>query len=153
MNAAPESPWRVTRRLPCAACGRPDGLDATHAGVESLARHGDSLEVTYDLRETNLDALLEALDFDPGRTGLAARLLLRLERHRERLRAEELKYIGGWDNIVREIYVTHYRHRAHGRRDDRRRQWRQYEQQRAASPDDDAATARDPAAPEETTDG
>ena len=127
---------RVTRRLPAHACRRATALDARVPGdgIVAVVQTGETLEITYDLRETSLDALIDALDFDIDALGPCERALVGLERHRERVRVEELKYIGGWDNIVREIYVTHYRHRAHGRRDDRRRQWRQYEQQADAPP-------------------
>lgn len=39
----------------------------------------------------------------------------------------------GWEANVRRIYVSRYRHRRHGRRDDRPQQWRKYLQPRPPS--------------------
>lgn len=139
--------WRATWRFPLAACRTPDGLaDAGHpdghlAAVEACSRSANSVEVTCDRRTISLEQVIEALGFDAAGLPFAERVRWALTRYRESIRAEDLKYIGGWDNIVREIYVTHYRRREHGRRDYRRRQWRQYEERRAQPREIPNATA------------
>jgi hypothetical protein len=97
-------------------------------GVEEASVNGDSLRIRYDLRATSCAPIIEHIET----RGLAPvlswrqRLLLRLRCYREAIRREEMNNEIGWDSFVREIYVSRYRHRRHGRRDDRPRHWRQY---------------------------
>ena len=51
---------------------------------------------------------------------------LKLRCYRDAIVREEQMNEMGWDSYVREIYVSRYRHRRHGRRDDRPRNWRHY---------------------------
>jgi hypothetical protein len=97
-------------------------------GLEDVALDGNGLSVTYDLRETSCAHIIdqiEALGIPPDLTW-QQRLRLRLRCYREAVLTEDRNNEIGWDSFVREIYVSRYRHRRHGRRDDRPRHWRQY---------------------------
>jgi len=96
--------------------------------LTDVAFVGNGLSVTYDLRETSCAHIIdeiEALGIRPDLTW-HQRLRLRLRCYREAVLKEDLTNEIGWDSFVREIYVSRYRHRRHGRRDDRPRHWRQY---------------------------
>jgi hypothetical protein len=97
-------------------------------GVEEAVADGDALRIRYDLRATNCAQIVERV-VAGGLVPVLGRLQglrLRLRCYREAIRREGINNELGWDSFVREIYVSRYRHRRHGRRDDRPRHWRQY---------------------------
>ena len=99
-----------------------------HPGIDQASLQGDKLSLVYDLPATNAKALVELLE----NAGLSLvltwfqRFTFNLRCYRESVFCEEANNDIGWDSCVREIYVSRYRHRRHGRRDDRPRHWRQY---------------------------
>lgn len=97
-------------------------------GVKELSPSDDTLTVSYDLRETDAASILEFAKVNGLATKLNRyeRLKAWLRCYREAILKDDLNNAMGWDNFVREIYVSRYRHRRHGRRDDRPRHWRQY---------------------------
>ncbi len=99
----------------------------THARADAYAYC-----VAYDplvLDCARVIAHLRAHGVEPS-PGLRARLRLRLRCYRDAILREEQNNEIGWDSFVREIYVSRYRHRRHGRRDDRPRNWRHYGERR-----------------------
>ncbi len=70
-------------------------------------------------------AQLRANGAEPA-LSLSERLGLKLRCYRDAILREEQMNEMGWDSFVREVYVSRYRHRRHGRRDDRPRNWRHY---------------------------
>jgi hypothetical protein len=101
---------------------------AALAGIEDLVLDDNKLRVVYDIRETQLEAVIEFLQHAGASVVLSWYGLwrLRFRCYRESVQAQEANNEIGWDSCVREIYVSRYRHRRHGRRDDRPRHWRQY---------------------------
>lgn len=102
-------------------------LDAVN-GIASARVKGDVYSVDYDplvLDCAGVIAQLRASGVEPS-PGLLERLRLRLRGYRDAILREEQNNEIGWDSFVREIYVSRYRHRRHGRRDDRPRNWRHY---------------------------
>lgn len=97
-------------------------------GVEEVSLGDDTLHATYELPQTSAAAIIEVIESSGLTLALSwhRRLRLWLRYYREAIFAENLKDEIGWDSCVREIYVSRYRHRRHGRRDDRPRHWRQY---------------------------
>jgi len=73
-------------------------------------------EVIARLRATGAEPVLSVLEH----------LRLKLRCYRDAILREEHMNELGWDSFVREVYVSRYRHRRHGRRDDRPRNWRHY---------------------------
>lgn len=97
-------------------------------GIAQAHADADAYRVTYDpvvLDCASVVAQLRAHGVEPS-SGLRARLRLRLRCYRDAILREEQNNEIGWDSFVREIYVSRYRHRRHGRRDDRPRNWRHY---------------------------
>ena len=140
--------WRVQRTLPASAIGNDRDLDelAGIAGVENLEVGDGTVTITYDPRTITLETILAAVDFDLGGLSVLARLRWTIACYRESVQREDLKYVGGWDNIVQRIYVTHNARREAGRLELRRRQWARSEIRRTVH-------AEDPAPPKETNDG
>ncbi|TDJ64897.1 MAG: hypothetical protein E2O35_08075 [Proteobacteria bacterium] len=98
------------------------------AGVGEVILEGAIVRVAYDLCDTTCAQVvdqIEGLGLMPV-LNVWQRLCLRLRCYREAIHKQELNNDIGWDSFVREIYVSRYRHRRHGRRDDRPRHWRQY---------------------------
>jgi len=98
------------------------------AGVGEVILEGAIVRVAYDLCDTTCAQVvdqIEGLGLKPV-LNVWQRLCLRLRCYREAIHKQELNNDIGWDSFVREIYVSRYRHRRHGRRDDRPRHWRQY---------------------------
>jgi hypothetical protein len=102
-------------------------------GVAAAVLEGKRLCVEYDLREVGCAQLIDTIQT----AGLVLHLnwrerwLLGLRCYREGILRDDMNNEIGWDSFVREIYVSRYRHRRHGRRDDRPRHWRQYDARRA----------------------
>ena len=102
-------------------------LRALH-GIDELTVDEDCLRLNYDVRATNCARLIEdlrALGLNPA-LARGERWRIALRAYRESIWAEDFNNEIGWDSFVREIYVSRYRHRRHGRRDDRPHHWRQY---------------------------
>ena len=97
-------------------------------GIEQAVMDKHVLKVAYDPGETNCATIIENIEA----VGLIPvfnwyqRLCLGLRCYRETVLKEDLNNEIGWNSCLREIYVSRYRHRRHGRRDDRPRHWRQY---------------------------
>ncbi len=140
--------WRVERKLPASAIGNDRDLDelAGVAGVENLEVREGTVLIAYDPRTITLETILAAVDFDLGGLSILGRLRWTIACYRESVQREDLKYVGGWDNIVQRIYVAHYARREAGRLEIRRRQWAQSEIRRTVQ-------AGDPAPGEENDDG
>jgi len=97
-------------------------------GLEEVSLSDDRLSATYEVPAINAATVVEALEAS-GVTPVLSwleRLRLWLRYYREAIFEENLNDESGWESCVREIYVSRYRHRRHGRRDDRPRHWRQY---------------------------
>ena len=105
-------------------------------GLEDVTLDGSGLRATYDLRETTCAHIIDQIEAlgIPVVLTWHQRLRLRLRCYREAVLKEDLNNEIGWDSFVREIYVSRYRHRRHGRRDDRPRHWRQYSVPRPLEP-------------------
>jgi len=105
----------------CATLGALDGVAKVEeaAGVYSIKYDPRVLgcaEVIARLRATGAEPALNVLE----------QLRLKLRCYRDAILREGQMNEMGWDSYVREIYVSRYRHRRHGRRDDRPRNWRHY---------------------------
>lgn len=84
--------------------------------------------VDYDPRVLGCAAViarLRAAGAEPAPDFLGS-LALKLRCYRDAILRDGQMNESGWDSFVREIYVSRYRHRRHGRRDDRPRNWRHY---------------------------
>ncbi len=88
----------------------------------------DRVRGSYDIRDTNCADVVRLIESAGVARDLNRRdrLRLALRCYREAILREDLNNEIGWDSFVREIYVSRYRHRRHGRRDDRPHHWRQY---------------------------
>lgn len=97
-------------------------------GIEEVSFRDDTLHAAYELPQTSAAAIIEVIESSGLTLALSwhRRLRLWLLYYREAIFEENLKDEIGWDSCVREVYVSRYRHRRHGRRDDRPRHWRQY---------------------------
>ncbi len=97
-------------------------------GIEEMLFRDDTLHATYELPLISAKAIIEVIESSGLTLALSwhRRLRLWLLYYREAIFEENLKDEIGWDSCVREVYVSRYRHRRHGRRDDRPRHWRQY---------------------------
>lgn len=98
-------------------------------GCNAASVTSGSLDVTYDLAQTNA-AIIVGLVASAGLPvvlNLRQRTALWLRYYQEAIFRENQNDESGWDSCIREIYVSRYRHRRHGRRDDRPRHWRKYE--------------------------
>ncbi|MDA0823266.1 MAG: hypothetical protein O3C28_12705 [Proteobacteria bacterium] len=101
-------------------------------GIEDANINNMWLRVVYDPIQTDTGTIIDVINSSDAQvvTGFFQRILLWLRCYREAIIEEESDNDSGWDSFVREIYVSRYRHRRHGRRDDRARHWRQYSRQR-----------------------
>jgi len=119
-------------RIPIA--GAPDAVAQTTAtlaatrGIDNVVRDGGWLVIDYDVRLFGCADIIEHVQNGGCRINLNRweRMRLGFRCYREAIRRDEHNNEIGWDSSVREIYVSRYRHRRHGRRDDRPRNWRQY---------------------------
>lgn len=127
------SDWVKQRRLRLATRVSADPGDFTGLraipGLKSLRREDHELMVTYDLRLVRLADLLPRLretGIDIG-NNLGQRIRLAYWLMTEDVQAHNADRDSDWASLVRDIYLSQYRHRRHGRRDDRPRHWRKYE--------------------------
>lgn len=98
-------------------------------GVKSAkTRSNDRLSITYDLRVTNLEKIIEVLTSAGITLGNSIYLKLRrfMIHYIETIQQENATAPSGWHTYVRDIYVSRYQARRHGARDDRPQQWRKY---------------------------
>ncbi|MGR9091568.1 MAG: hypothetical protein ACU85U_13405 [Gammaproteobacteria bacterium] len=99
--------------------------------VHGIANAGESAGkyiIDYDPRVlgcAEVIARLRAAGAEPTLSVLE-HMRLKLRCYRDAILREEQMNELGWDSFVREIYVSRFRHRRHGRRDDRPRNWRHY---------------------------
>jgi len=101
---------------------------AAVSGIARAQATSGAYVVDYDplvLDCAGVIAQLRATGVEPA-AGLRDRVGLKLRCYRDAILREEQMNEIGWDSFVREIYVSRYRHRRHGRRDDRPRNWRHY---------------------------
>lgn len=97
-------------------------------GIADARDAGGQYIITYDPRVigcAEVIAQLRAVGAEPA-LSLLENLSLKLRCYRDAILREEQMNEMGWDSFVREVYVSRYRHRRHGRRDDRPRNWRHY---------------------------
>ena len=128
----------LTREVTLPAGGDPAartralGQLRAHTGVEDAVEAEGRYTVRYDLRGVTAATIVDALAAAGvlGASTVTERLRRALACYREAVLREDLSNEIGWDSFVREIYVSRYRHRRHGRRDDRPRHWRQYSARR-----------------------
>jgi len=103
-------------------------LEAT-TGVTTTTTEDDVLAVGYDLREINFRAIRTIIiehNLAPSEN-VGERIKRWLIEYKEAIRLEEQFVDYGWDAWVQDAYVSRYRLRRHGQRDDRLTNWRQYE--------------------------
>ena len=131
-----DSYWHRTRSIPLAQASKAEHLAAAlrnMPGVEGCEINNTSLMISYDLRAVNL-AAIEAQIVDHGvarKHSLWQQFKYYLARYREAIVIAEENIDYGWDVWVQDAYVSRYRLRRHGRRDDRVTNWRMYEQNTA----------------------
>ena len=98
-------------------------------GIKDANIDGTSLECAYDLRVTNLLTIKQCI-VDAGisiEQTLWQKFRGLLSAHRESILRAEQGIDYGWDVWIQDAYVSRYRLRRHGRRDDRITNWRMYE--------------------------
>jgi len=99
------------------------------AGGASCRPQGErGLSIHYDLARMDragIDAVLAAAGIE-RRTGPLGRLGGWAARYFEAVQWDLARSNPGWSGAVRSAYISHYRARRHGRRDDRPQQWRRY---------------------------
>jgi hypothetical protein len=101
------------------------------SGVQDVSLAEDVLRIVYDVPNTNashLLALIESSDLKVA-SNVWQKISLFVRRFQDAVIEQEASNEIGWDSFVTEIYVSRYRHRRHGRRDDRAHHWRQYSAQ------------------------
>ena len=98
-------------------------------GIKDASVDGTSLKFAYDLRVTNLVTIKQSI-FAAGisiEQTLWQKFCGLLSAHRESILRAEQGIDYGWDVWIQDAYVSRYRLRRHGRRDDRITNWRMYE--------------------------
>jgi len=139
---------RTRLRLPKGANG-PVVLARVSAepGVARVALTGRRLIVAYDPRLTRRTAIAAAVRAVAGEHVATGPLSARWQAIAEDARRTAPDdYPVGFRQRVREAYLHRYRHRRHGRRDDRPQHWRQYLDARRTS-------GGDPGTPDGSADG
>ena len=96
------------------------------------------LNVSYDLNETRFAELRAALlENDVAiEADWKERLRWMWVDYVELNQLSDQQCVPSWEEAVRDLYVSRYRGRRHGRRDDRRHQWREYPNASAAARDE-----------------
>ncbi len=131
-----ENDWLKHRRLRLGA-GSPQARELASRllpmpglqAVSAADRH--TLICAYDLHHLNLHKLLAklaVLDATPANDWRQV-LQLRLWQYLEHRQLMDHGYDRSWTRCVRQIYISRYRDRRHGRIDDRPQQWRRYLEQ------------------------
>jgi hypothetical protein len=97
-------------------------------GLEQASISNNIVSARYELPHTDAATIVGLLTAGGLSLTLSfsERLGLWLRYYQEAIFLENSDDEAGWDSYVREIYVSRYRHRRHGRRDDRPRHWRKY---------------------------
>ena len=127
--------WRRQRRFGLRDALNPDQARELSArlksqpGIEEIRVEDNSLYASYDLREISLRSIKRHIR-DTSNALLESRWVkfrdFLIEYREAILRAEKgIDY--GWDVWIQDAYVSRYRLRRHGRRDDRITNWRMYE--------------------------
>ena len=101
----------------------------TLEGVDQTRIEGQSLHVEYDLRATSLRAIKQVVAQHSLsiKTSIWASFRDLIIEYRESILRAEQGIDYGWDVWIQDAYVSRYRLRRHGRRDDRVTHWRMYE--------------------------
>lgn len=98
-------------------------------GVDKASLTGNGrLCLTYDLRHVDLQGIEGALA-DAGfelANDWQAKIKRRLIWYTEMIQRGSEDTVTSWSGHVQDIYVSYYRSRRHGHRDDRRQNWRKY---------------------------
>lgn len=115
------------------ALSRLEGAAGVHGAA---AAGGRRLVVDYDPARTSRAEIAAIIGIEAPARGLVARWQALAETTR---RDAPPDYPLGFHQRVREAYLHRYRHRRHGRRDDRPQHWRQY-----LKPDSTAGRSPDP---------
>jgi len=133
MNARTGNDWLKKRRLRLGRTGPASAeLAAALLPMEGLqaasALDPETLSIRYDLHQINLHRLLERLSelgaIPAG--GWRQSLQLQLWQYQEHRQLLDREQTLGWTRCVRQIYISRYRGRRHGRIDERPQQWRRY---------------------------
>lgn len=98
-------------------------------GIKDANVDGKALKVEYDLRVTNLLTIKQCISAAgiSIEESLWQKLCSVLRIYRESILRAEQGIDYGWDVWIQDAYVSRYRLRRHGRRDDRITNWRMYE--------------------------
>jgi hypothetical protein len=99
-------------------------------GVFDTGLTSQILSIQYDLRKITLREIkIIIAEHDlSAKENFWERCLSFIGQYKEAVRREEQLIDYGWDTWVQDSYVSRYKLRRHGRRDDRLTNWRQYEQ-------------------------
>ena len=134
-NRSEDSYWRRQRLMkieapPDTTTGKKlvSTLEAMN-GVYSAELQDNSLTLEYDLRKIDLNEICAVLleRNIPLRDNVVEQIKRWLVGYKEAVRQAEQFVDYGWDAWVQDAYVSRYRLRRHGQRDDRLTNWRQYE--------------------------
>ena len=110
------------------ACAKVCAILNSTEGVEHANFADPHLDCRYDIRFISCPSIIATLyehEISLERTKVQM-LLDIIWNYREMVRRKEQSIEYGWDAWIREIYVSRYKHRRHGRRDDRLTNWRNY---------------------------
>ena len=99
-------------------------------GVLAAELEGRILTIQYDVRKISLREIKHIIAEQQlsASENLWERLRCFISQYKESVRREEQLIDYGWDTWIQDAYVSRYRLRRHGRRDDRLTNWRQYEE-------------------------
>ncbi len=125
----------MIRNIQLSIDGDPDQCESAQAqllklsGCDAVSVSKGNLDIRYELPLTTAATIVDFIDASgPGIVlNWRQRASLWLRYYQEAIFIENMNDETGWDSCVREIYVSRYRHRRHGRRDDRPRHWRKYD--------------------------
>ena len=98
-------------------------------GIKDASIDDNALQLAYDLRVTNLLTIKRCI-VDAGisiEESLWQKFCSVIRTYRESILRAEQGIDYGWDVWIQDAYVSRYRLRRHGRRDDRITNWRMYE--------------------------
>lgn len=127
----------MIKTIQCRLVGTDDAISTVRSrlfalfGVQDVTLAEDSLCIKYDVPQTNASLVLALIESSDVEIVLNVRqkIGLFIRRFQDSVIEQEANNESGWDSFVTEIYVSRYRHRRHGRRDDRAHHWRQYSAQ------------------------
>lgn len=129
--------WQRTCQIPISPVPDTDNMRGmlsdlkVMSGITEASIDGTTLRIAYDLREINWRTIKQhirkaGIKFEQSRWQKIRQLLTE---HRESILRAEQGIDYGWDVWIQDAYVSRYRLRRHGRRDDRITNWRMYERE------------------------